>query len=268
MDDIEIDIVHGDRSPKHVPIYIAATTGMKMMELAGEIGDGVLLNYLVGPGYNREAMAHLAAGAARAGRTIDDVDRPQLVVCSLDADRSLALDRARELVTQYLGQQPHIGKASGVDASLLEEIGRIFTWPATPGADRAGDGARARRRRPADHRVGHRGRVPGEGAGVRRRGLHLPGAVPARRRRPGDDRRVRDGDGADGRHSSPRSLDEALELRAALPRGRPGRGRHRPDGRGERRRAARRRRSSTSRGSRSSEAWRAATTARSSSAPA
>jgi 5,10-methylenetetrahydromethanopterin reductase len=52
-------------------------------------------------------------------------------VCSLDHDRSLALDRARELVTQYLGQQPHIGKASGVDTALLEEIGRILTWPAT-----------------------------------------------------------------------------------------------------------------------------------------
>ncbi len=131
VDDIEIDIVHGDRSPKHVPIYVAATTGMKMMELAGEIGDGVLLNYLVGPSYNREALEHLAAGAERAGKSIDDVDRPQLVVCSLDDDRTLALDRARELVTQYLGQQPHIGKASGVDPSLLEEIGRILTWPAT-----------------------------------------------------------------------------------------------------------------------------------------
>ncbi len=131
VDDIEIDIVHGDRSPKHVPIYIAATTGMRMMELAGEVADGVLLNYLVGPGYNRTAMAHLAAGAVRAGRSLDDVDRPQLVVCSLDDDRSLALDRARELVTQYLGQQPHIGKASGVDPALLEEIGSIFTWPAT-----------------------------------------------------------------------------------------------------------------------------------------
>jgi 5,10-methylenetetrahydromethanopterin reductase len=77
-------------------------------------------------------MEALAAGAARAGRTVDDLDRPQLVVCSLDDDRSLALDRARELVAQYLGQQPHIGKASGVDASLLEEIGRVLTWPATP----------------------------------------------------------------------------------------------------------------------------------------
>src|SRR5579871_3806666 len=104
LDDVEIDIVHGDRSPKHVPIYVGATA-MKMMELAGEIGDGVVLNYLVGPAYNREAMQHLEAGAERAGRTLDDVDRPQLVVCSLDDDHSLALDRARELVAQYLGQQ-------------------------------------------------------------------------------------------------------------------------------------------------------------------
>jgi 5,10-methylenetetrahydromethanopterin reductase len=131
LDDVEIDIVHGDRSPKHVPIYVGATA-MRMMELAGEIGDGVLLNYLVGPAYDTEALEHLAAGAARAGRTLEDVDRPQLVVCSLDEDRSLALDRARELVAQYLGQQPHIMKASGVDESLLEEIGRVLTWPATP----------------------------------------------------------------------------------------------------------------------------------------
>ncbi len=130
LDDVEIDIVHGDRSPKHVPIYIGATA-MKMMELAGEIGDGVLLNYLVGSAYNRQAMEHLAAGAARAGRTVEDVDRPQLVVCSLDPDRSLALDRARELVTQYLGQQPHIMKASGVAPELLEEIGAKLTWPAS-----------------------------------------------------------------------------------------------------------------------------------------
>jgi 5,10-methylenetetrahydromethanopterin reductase len=131
VEDIEIDIVHGDRSPRHVPIYVGAT-GKKMMDIAGEIGDGVLLNYLVGPAYNATAMQHLAAGAARAGRTVDELDRPQLVVCSLDEDREAALDRARELVTQYLGQQPHIMKASGVDASLLEEIGKVLTWPAGP----------------------------------------------------------------------------------------------------------------------------------------
>lgn len=130
VEDIEIDIVHGDRSPKQVPIYIGAT-GMKMMELAGEIADGVVLNYMVGPKYNHDAMTALSIGAARAGRSVEDIDRPQLVVCSLDADREVALDRARELLTQYLGQQPHIMKASGVDQGLIEEINRVLTWPAS-----------------------------------------------------------------------------------------------------------------------------------------
>ncbi|ABL81143.1 MULTISPECIES: LLM class flavin-dependent oxidoreductase [unclassified Nocardioides] len=129
LDDVEIDIVHGDRSPKQVPIYVGAT-GMQMMELAGEIADGVLLNYMVAPAYNAQAMAALAAGAAKAGRSVDDLDRPQLVVCSVDRDRAVALDRARELLTQYLGQQPHIMKASGVDPALIEEIGKVLTWPA------------------------------------------------------------------------------------------------------------------------------------------
>jgi 5,10-methylenetetrahydromethanopterin reductase len=131
VDDIEIDIVHGDRSPKNVPIYVGAT-GMKMMELAGEIADGVVLNYMVGPRYNGEAMRALAAGASRVGRSVQDIDRPQLVVCSLDEDRDVALDRARELLTQYLGQQPHIMKASGIDPELIEEIGKVLTWPAGP----------------------------------------------------------------------------------------------------------------------------------------
>jgi 5,10-methylenetetrahydromethanopterin reductase len=128
--DVEIDIVHGDRSPKNVPIYIGAT-GDRMLELGGEIADGVLLNYLVSPQYNERAVARVEAGAKRAGRTLDEVDRPQLVVVSMDDDRERALDNARELVTQYLGQQPHIMKASGVSEDVLNEISRVLTWPAT-----------------------------------------------------------------------------------------------------------------------------------------
>jgi 5,10-methylenetetrahydromethanopterin reductase len=130
LDGVELDYVHQERRPKDVPIYIGAT-GMKMMELTGEIADGVVLNYLVSPTYNAGAMEHLAAGAERGGRTVDDLDRPQLIVCSMDEDRDAALDAARELVTQYLGQQPHIMKASGVPESLLERIGEVLTWPAT-----------------------------------------------------------------------------------------------------------------------------------------
>ncbi len=130
LDGVELDYVYQPRRPKDVPIYIGAT-GMQMMELAGEIADGVVLNYLVDPAYNVQAMEALGRGAAKAGRSVDDVDRPQLVVCSVDADRQAALDAARLMVTQYLGQQPHIMKASGVPQELLDEIATVLTWPAT-----------------------------------------------------------------------------------------------------------------------------------------
>jgi len=99
--------------------------------MAGEIADGALLNYLVSPAYNVAALEQLESGAKLAGRTVDDIDRPQLVVCSVDSDRKKALDGARKLVTQYLGQQPHIMKASGVSSDLLDEIHQVLTWPAT-----------------------------------------------------------------------------------------------------------------------------------------
>jgi 5,10-methylenetetrahydromethanopterin reductase len=126
LDGVELDYVYQERRAKDVPIYIGAT-GMQMMELTGQLADGVVLNYLVDPDYNATALEALARGAARSGRTIDDLDRPQLVVCSIDRDRRAALDGARLMVTQYLGQQPHIMKASGVPQELLDEIGEVLT---------------------------------------------------------------------------------------------------------------------------------------------
>ena len=130
VDGIQLDVVHGRKEPRNVPIYIGAT-GMKMMELAGEIADGVCLNYLVHPDYNLRAMDALEKGAKKAGKSIDDVDRPQLMICSVDHDRKKALDGARKMMTQYLGQQPHLMKASGVSQELLDEIHQVLTWPAT-----------------------------------------------------------------------------------------------------------------------------------------
>jgi 5,10-methylenetetrahydromethanopterin reductase len=91
----------------------------------------VVLNYCVPPEYNDQAMERLEAGAMKAGKTLEDVDRPQLVVCSVDHDREKALDTSRELLTQYLAQQPHIAKASGVSQDIVGEIQSILGWPAT-----------------------------------------------------------------------------------------------------------------------------------------
>jgi 5,10-methylenetetrahydromethanopterin reductase len=130
VDGIELDVVHGRREPRNVPIMIGAT-GEKMMELSGEISDGVVLNYCVPPDYNDQALEQLDRGARRAGRSVDDLDRPQLVVCSVEEDHETAIDSTRELLTQYLAQQPHIAKASGVSAEVVHEIQTILGWPAT-----------------------------------------------------------------------------------------------------------------------------------------
>jgi len=132
--DIRLDVVYGDPStPRSIPIYIGAT-GWDMIELTGEIADGLLLNYLVSPNYNRQALEHLKKGVTKAGRRFEAIDRPQLIVCSLDNDVDKAIDSARPLVAQYLGQQPHIAKASGVKESLIEEVkSALGGWPAKPG---------------------------------------------------------------------------------------------------------------------------------------
>lgn len=130
VDGIKLDVVYGRKTPRNVPIYIGAT-GMKMMEMTGEVADGACLNYLVHPDYNLRAMDALEKGAKKAGRSIDDIDRPQLIICSVDNDRAKALDKARFMMTQYLGQQPHLMKASGVSQDLLDEIHKVLSWPAT-----------------------------------------------------------------------------------------------------------------------------------------
>jgi 5,10-methylenetetrahydromethanopterin reductase len=130
VDGIELDIVHGRREPRYVPIMIGAT-GDLMMELAGEIADGVVLNYCVPPEYNVRALHLLQRGAKKVGKTLDDIDRPQLIVCSVDHDRERAIDSTRELLTQYLAQQPHIAKASGVSQEVVSQIQSILGWPAT-----------------------------------------------------------------------------------------------------------------------------------------
>jgi 5,10-methylenetetrahydromethanopterin reductase len=130
VDGIELDVVHGRREPRNVPIMIGAT-GPKMMELTGEIADGAVLNYCVPPEYNDQALNLLKKGAIKSGRKLEDIDRPQLIVCSVDRNHDKAIDTTRELLTQYLAQQPHIAKASGVSPDVVHEIQSILGWPAT-----------------------------------------------------------------------------------------------------------------------------------------
>ena len=130
VDGIELDVVHGRREPRNIPIMIGAT-GDQMMELAGEIADGAILNYCVPLEYNDRALELLSNGAKRAGCRLEDIDRPQLIVCSVNEDHDKAIDESKMLLCQYLAQQPHIAKASNVSPDVIAEIQSILGWPAT-----------------------------------------------------------------------------------------------------------------------------------------
>jgi 5,10-methylenetetrahydromethanopterin reductase len=131
LDRVKLDVAFGDTSPRDIPIYIGAT-GPKMLELAGEICDGVVLNYVVSVDYIRNAVKLVEKGAQKAGKTLAEVDRPELLVCCLsDKDPAAAMAEGKKLVSYYLATEPHIMKASGVSQDLLEKVQSIMSWPAT-----------------------------------------------------------------------------------------------------------------------------------------
>jgi 5,10-methylenetetrahydromethanopterin reductase len=114
-----------------VPIYIGAVR-QKMLQLAGEIADGVVMDYQAPPARNVEYLHHIELGARRVGRSLDAIDRPQLVLCCVDDDDPTgAVETCRTFVTQSIAQQPHIAEHCGLDPDLIEAIRSELPWPAT-----------------------------------------------------------------------------------------------------------------------------------------
>jgi 5,10-methylenetetrahydromethanopterin reductase len=113
--------------PRRLPIYFGVT-GAHVAALAGEIADGVLLNSLVSPAYNRQTIDELERGLRKAGRTLDAIERPQLIVCSVDPDRQKALQAARVVVTGAIAQQPALMRACGVPQGLIDEVTQVMSW--------------------------------------------------------------------------------------------------------------------------------------------
>jgi 5,10-methylenetetrahydromethanopterin reductase len=115
LDRVKLDVVFGDTRPRDIPIC-----------------DGVVLNYVVSVEYIRKAVDLVAKGAAKRGKTIEQIDRPELLVCSLSDDNpKAAMAEAKKLVAYYLATEPHIMKASGVPDDLIKRVQAVMSWPAT-----------------------------------------------------------------------------------------------------------------------------------------
>ena len=81
-------------APRAVPIYLSAE-GPRTLELAGEVCDGVIVNVGLEPALVRDAVAHVHAGARRAGRDPDAIDLWCMVRANVTDDVAAGIDEIR-----------------------------------------------------------------------------------------------------------------------------------------------------------------------------
>ncbi|MEU5876020.1 LLM class flavin-dependent oxidoreductase [Spirillospora sp. NPDC047279] len=158
-----------DRPPRAgMPVYLAAL-GPRMLDLAGRIADGVILN-LMSPRQAGEAAVKVRAAAVEAGRDPASVQVLAVIHTCLSGDAEVAAEAARSVVPRY-ALHPAADRLFGVP---LDEVRRHVL---------AGDRATAARHVPqeaADRFVAHgdaaacRARV----ADYRAAGIDLPVIFP------------------------------------------------------------------------------------------
>lgn len=133
MRDVRFDSMYRENKPVDIPIYVGAV-GPKMLSLAGEICDGVHMDFLLPVSYLDEvAKPAINAGVAKRTDGREEIDITQIVACSVNEDDPQeAIDACKAFLTLYLMQQPHIAAHSGVDRELVDRIQEVAGWPATP----------------------------------------------------------------------------------------------------------------------------------------
>ena len=90
----------GAATPKtKVPIYIAAL-GPQMLEMVGELADGVLMNWTA-VDYLGEAIGHIKRGAEKAGRDPNEIDIVGYVRVAVGDNLTESRDSLRRQVARY-----------------------------------------------------------------------------------------------------------------------------------------------------------------------
>jgi probable F420-dependent oxidoreductase len=116
------------------PIDVAAVNPW-MLRMAGEVADGVHIHPLNHPTYLRETvLPEVAAGAARAGRSVDDVELivPTFAAPGTTSDDVHALREMARMQVAFYGSTPNYG-------FLFEQLGRPETTPQLRERQKAGD---------------------------------------------------------------------------------------------------------------------------------
>lgn len=123
-----------------IPVYIAAG-GPLVARYAGRAGDGFICTSGKGMDlYTEQLMPAVAEGAAKAGRTLDDIDRMIEIKLSYDTDAATALENTRFWAPLSLtAEQKHdihdpIEMEAAADALPIEQVAKRWIVGSDPDA--------------------------------------------------------------------------------------------------------------------------------------
>ncbi len=106
----------------NIPIYLGVQ-GPKMLELAGKIADGALIN-ASHPKDFEVAVKEIKKGAESAGRSMKDIDVTAYACFSIDKKVDKALNAAKIVVAFIVaGSPPMVLERHGIDPSVIGTIG-------------------------------------------------------------------------------------------------------------------------------------------------
>ncbi len=134
LDDMGLDPQSGHDGVRDIPILIGAT-GDKMLEMSGEIADGVVLNYLMSVERIKYAISLVEQGAKKVGRSLKDLDLPELLLVSLSDDNpEKAMFEGKKYLANAVVLEPHHRKHVGASEELIQELtARIpYSFAPTP----------------------------------------------------------------------------------------------------------------------------------------
>ena len=104
-----------------LPIYVACS-GPRMLEMAGEYADGVIMMAGATDQTIEFGLSSVRKGAARAGRTLDELDVAWGAATVIDDSRKTALDQTRLMAAWYANHSPHYEVQAGAQAQVIEAM--------------------------------------------------------------------------------------------------------------------------------------------------
>ena len=120
-----------------MPVYMTAS-GPKMLELAGELCDGVIFMPGTAPACIDAALGDIARGAATADRPVESIDRACCVFGNLSADREDARDHCRSIAAWMVTTQPRYAEIAEIPAAAVAAVKEAYAGSAHgPEAKRA-----------------------------------------------------------------------------------------------------------------------------------